>query len=566
MPLLPPLFAIILALSAASFAQPAEPKTAPSALLKTLAAELDRNFTSLKEKGDPPPYFLSYTVTELETQAVAASQGALDSDDRNLNRFLDVSLRVGTPQLDNYHMLRGSPPRFASGAGVPLNDATEALNRRLWLETDRVYRSAVERLIKVKSSQKTEAEQEDKSGDFSPAPPETASELPAKLKFDRAVWAEKARKWSALLGSKAGVLRAQVAVVVQREVRYFVNSEGTKIEHGGLRARILISARGKATDGMELTASDSFESSDPARMPADKTVLAAVEKVQRDLTGLLRAPLVDPFVGPAILSGRAAGVFFHEIFGHRIEGHRQKEDTEGQTFAKKIDTPVLPEFLSVTFDPTAKTYGTTDLNGFYRFDDEGVRAQKVPLVEKGVLKTFLLSRSPVRGINASNGHGRKQAGAEVVARQSNLIVESTQKVPFKRLREMLLEELKKRSKPYGLYFEQVTGGFTTTGRSGLQAFTVIPLVVYRIWADGRPDELVRGADIVGTPLSSFTKITATSDIAGIFNGYCGAESGSVPVSAVSPALLVSEIEVQKKPRASDSPPFLTRPVETSEVR
>ncbi|HMD49246.1 MAG TPA: hypothetical protein VKG79_09120, partial [Bryobacteraceae bacterium] len=140
-----------------------------------------------------------------------------------------------------------------------------------------------------------------------------------------------------------------------------------------------------------------------------------------------------------------------------------------------------------------------------------------------------------------------------------LIVESKKKVSDRALRQMLIAEIKRQNKPYGLYFEQVTGGYTTTQRRGLQAFTVIPLIVYRVYPDGRPDELVRGVDIVGTPLASFAKILATSDQLSVFNGYCGAESGQVPVSAVSPALLVSEIEIQKKDHSVDRPPLLDRP-------
>jgi predicted Zn-dependent protease len=183
----------------------------------------------------------------------------------------------------------------------------------------------------------------------------------------------------------------------------------------------------------------------------------------------------------------------------------------------------------------------------------------VRAVENGILKTFLMSRSPIQGFNHSNGHGRRQTGAEIVSRQSNLIVESSKQVPESKLRELLIAEVKRQNKPYGLYFQNITGGYTTTGRGGLQAFKVMPLVVYRVYPDGRPDELVRGADMVGTPLSSFAKILATSDRQEVFNGYCGAESGSVPVSAVSPALLVSEIEIEKKQKSQDRPPLLAPP-------
>ena len=297
----------------------------------------------------------------------------------------------------------------------------------------------------------------------------------------------------------------------ERTATTYVTTEGTRLEHGRLFARLMITARGKASDGMDLSTMESFEADDPAKLPKDAQILAAVEKAGANSAGLLKAQPADPFVGPAILSGRAAGVFFHEIFGHRIEGHRQKDESEGQTFTKSVGKPVLPEFLSVIFDPTRTDFQGTALNGSYSYDDEGVKAQPVTVVENGILKTFLMSRSPIDGFPHSNGHGRRSPGNEIVSRQSNLFVESSKKVSDAELRKMLIEEVKRQNKPYGLYFDQVTSGYTTTARRGLQAFTVVPLMVYRVYPDGRPDELIRGVDIVGTPLASFAKILATSD-------------------------------------------------------
>src|SRR5205085_7034424 len=207
-----------------------------------------------------------------------------------------------------------------------------------------------------------------------------------------------------------------------------------------------------------------FEAVEASSLPDEKVLLAAIDRVANDVSRLLRAPETEPFVGPAIFSGRAAGVFFHEIFGHRVEGHRQKDESEGQTFTKSVNTKVLPDFLSVVFDPTRRKIGGVDLNGWYEYDDEGVPGRRVTAVDKGVLKTFLMSRSPIKGFAESNGHGRRQPGLEVVSRQSNLLVESTNAVSDAKLRQMLLDEVKKQNKPYGLYFRDITGGFTTTQR------------------------------------------------------------------------------------------------------
>jgi predicted Zn-dependent protease len=546
-----PLLVVSLPLAAAS----------PPALLDILNDELQRNFSVLKQKADPPPYYMAYTVTEEETQIVSASLGTLTSNHTTHLRYLDVTIRVGNSKLDNYHVVNGQRSRFTSGSVIPLDNVPDAIRQKVWLETDRTYRLAARRLIEIKSNAQSKLKQEDDSDDFSIEPPSVHEEPPPRPHFPDEQWTGLLRKWSAELSNTSGVLNSNIVLAVERETKYLVSTEGTRLLHGRTFTNISIAARGKASDGMDLGAMQDFQSTDLDRLPSPEAIEAAVKRVGTDLAGLLRAPTVEPFIGPAILSGRAAGVFFHEIFGHRVEGHRQKDEAEGQTFTKAIGTAVLPDFLSVVFDPTRKTIESTDLNGTYSYDDEGIKAGPVTVVDNGILRTFLMSRSPIHGFDHSNGHGRRQPGAEVVSRQSNLIVESKKTVPEKRLREMLVAEIKRQHKPYGLYFEQVTGGYTLTQRRGLQAYTVIPLIVYRVYADGHPDELVRGADIVGTPLSSFAKILVTSDKLEVFNGYCGAESGQVPVSAVSPALLVSEIEIQKKDHSLDRPPLLSAPTE-----
>jgi predicted Zn-dependent protease len=535
----------------------------PSALLDAMSQELNRNFGVLKEKADTPPYFMSYEVTEVEYRSFTGTLGTVEPLSGSKNRALDVSVRVGSPKMDNYHRVRGtggaSQEQFTSGALLTFEDSVDSIKRRLWIETDRAYRAAAKRLIRIKTNSQVRVAEADDSDDFSTEPPSAAEQKPVELKFDEAAWRERVRRLSARFQNYPSVLTSHVTVDAQRDTRYFVNTEGSRIRHGRGFARVAISASARASDGTDLGTFETFEAVDADGLPNDQTLMAAIDRVALDLTNLLKAPEAEPFVGPAIFSGRAAGVFFHEIFGHRVEGHRQKDESEGQTFTKSVGSKVLPDFLTVVFDPTRRKVGTVDLNGWYDYDDEGVKARPVTAVENGVLKTFLMSRSPIAGFDHSNGHGRRQPGYEVVSRQSNLIVESSRAVPEATLRKLLLDEVKRQNKPYGLYFRDITGGFTTTQRAGLQAFKVIPVIVYRVYADGRPDELVRGADIVGTPLASFSKILATGDQMEVFNGYCGAESGSVPVSAVSPSILVSEIEIEKKAKSNNRPPLLPEP-------
>jgi predicted Zn-dependent protease len=557
-------FLVTLAI-ALPWALPLAAAPAPS-LLDILGDELQRNFTILKQKADPPPYYMDYTVTDDETQSVAAMLGSITSQSKRRFRYLDITLRVGEAQLDNYHQVNGQRGRFTPGDVLPLDDVPDAIRRRVWLDTDRTYKLASRRLIEIKSNQETKVKEADGSADFSSEPPAVYQEPPPPLAPIDAEWVKRVRQLSADVAKSPDVLSSGVNLSVQRLSKYMVSTEGSRLLHGRDFAGISIAARGKATDGMDLLALEDFQAADLSHLPSPAVIEAAANLVGENLSKLVQAPAVEPFVGPAILSGRAAAVFFHEIFGHRIEGHRQKDEAEGQTFTKAVGTSVLPSFLSVLFDPTRKSLDGVDLNGYYTYDDEGVKARPVTVVDQGILKTFLTSRSPIQGVAHSNGHGRRQPGLEVVSRQSNLIVQSTKQVSEKVLRDMLIAEIKRQNKPYGLLFDEVTGGYTTTQRRGLQAFTVIPLMVYRVYPDGRPDELVRGVDIVGTPLASFSKILATSDSPQVFNGYCGAESGQVPVSASSPALLVSEIEIQKKQHSQDRPPFLGRPVDLGTSR
>ena len=533
---------------------------AQSPLVKILADELDRNFSVLKQKGDPAPYFMGYAVTDIEADQLVASQGSLQSQNHSHQRLLDVTVRAGSPKFDNYHRVGSNrPPRFDAATPIALDDNPVSIRQTVWLASDHTYRNVANWLIQLKGDEKLRSQSSDTSDDFSAEQPQVSFTSPPPLKFNAGEWAARLRKISAEFAKYPGALNSELMLETERVSKTLVTTEGTRLEHGRLFTRMIIVARGKAADGMDLSTMETFESDDPAKLPKDAQIRAAVERTGANLTNLLHAPPSDPYVGPAILSGRAAGVFFHEIFGHRVEGHRQKDESEGQTFTKSVNQPVLPEFLSVVFDPTRADFQGTVLNGSYSYDDEGVKARPVPLVEKGILKTFLMSRAPIDGFPQSNGHGRRSPGNEIVSRQSNLFVESSKQVSDAELRSMLIAEVKRQNKSYGLFFDQVTGGYTTTARRGLQAFTVIPLVVYRVYADGRPDELIRGADIVGTPLASFSKIMATSNRMEVFNGICGAESGDVPVSAIAPAMLVSEIEIQRKERSQDLPPYLSRP-------
>lgn len=539
-----------------------------SILLKAMHSELDRSMAKLKTAGAAPLYFLSYSVYDTRTLNISSDYGAVGSTgDIDHYRHLDIDLRVGDKHLDNTHKLRGAAmmlsftnPYPANATMLPLIDDQPAIRNALWLRTDAAFKSAQEKYGKVVANKDVLAQEDDTSDDFSDAPSHISLTTATDFSINRAAWEARLRRLSALYKQYPAVQDSNLHFTAQQTKRYYVSSEGTEIEDVHPEYRIFATVSTVADDGMKIWLYDGFEGPSVTDIPNDSSLEAMIRKLCQDLTALRQAPKAEPYVGPAILRNKAAGVFFHETFGHRVEGQRQKDEDEGRTFAKKINEQVMPAFISVVDDPTRKKFANKSLNGYYLYDDEGVAAQKVVLVDKGVLRNFLMSRSPIKSAAKSNGHGRCAPGHAPVGRQGNLIVDSSKRVPYTKLRAMLIEEIKKEGKPYGLIFDQIAGGFTMTQSFLPQSFKLLPLRVWRVYADGKPDELLRGVDIVGTPLESLSKIQCAGDDDDTFNGTCGAESGYVPVSATAPSLLVEAIEVELQKKAQDKPPLLPAPL------
>jgi predicted Zn-dependent protease len=561
------IFAVLsLALPVAARAQqPATP-----VLLDAMTTELHRAFTSLGKPAPSqpqssatdsqqlPPYFLSYSVSDASFVSIRAQYGALAESSTSRARVADVQVRVGDPKLDNTHGTHRASA--VNSLQLPLGDDREALAHSLWLATNTGYGNALDSYLRVKTEAQVRAKEEDTSPDFSQQSPQThIGAVAPPIVIDRAAWEQRVRELSKIFRDYPDVYQNMVILTVQNETDYFASSEGSQIVAPHMLARLVAVAVTRANDGMDLFREQTFEAETVDGFPKQADLEAAMRDLGKSLEALRKAPVTEPFDGPAILSGRAAAVFFHEVLGHRLEGQRQRGDEEGQTFTKDIGKEILPDFLSVADDPTLTTFGKTWLSGSYQYDDEGQKAARVDLIQDGVLKTFLMSRLPIASFSSSNGHGRAEVGHIPTGRQGNLIVTSTKSVSEAELRKELIEETKKQGKPYGLYFEDISSGFAVTQRSTPQAFEVIPLVVWRVYVDGRPDELVRGVSIVGTPLAAMKRILATGDKSEVFNGECGAESGTIPVSAVAPAMLVSEMETQRQPQGTARPPILPIP-------
>ena len=535
--------------------------SARSPILSAMAEENKRWMNVLRHRRNARAYYLAYQMFDQRSAHIRAEGGALIATTDDRERFLDVEVRVGTPQLDNRHPLTDernavlNQPLPRRGR-APFGTDRVALQNQLWLETDRRYREAAQQLTWVHSDKKVIA-RGDTPPDFVHEKAEVFVQPIATLRYDKDAWVRRLKRCSkrALRGKAT---RGACNVHFALHTVYFVNSEGSQLQLSWPSARLEVSVGVKTPDGQPLSRSaDRFVRS-PADLPSNDEIDELIREVTDSLSKLHDSPVVDPYVGPAILKGRAAGVFFHEVFGHRVEGHRQKGEISGQTFSSKVGEKIMPEWLSVYDDPTLRSMNGIALNGFYRFDDEGVRAQRAMLIDSGVMRGFVLGRNPIKGFGNSNGHGRKEPGYVSVSRQGNLVIEAKRTVPDDELEALLIAEVKRQNKPFGMIFTDISGGFTNTTKFAPQAFKVNPVLAYRLYPNGKK-ELVRGVDIVGTPLTALGSVIAAGRKMETFNGMCGAESGWVPVSASAPSLLLKQLEIERGFKAVDRPPVLPPP-------
>lgn len=536
--------------------------------LDALQAEMKRTMAAWEDQEDAP-YFLGYRLSDAWRADIRAEQGALARSEEDRRCLLDVEVRVGSHALDNTHPVRDEwwvNKSRHEALRLPCDGDEPALRHEIWRKTDEEIRAAQKTILKVRANRAVKVEETDRSPDFSHEPPQRFMGERASMAFDRSAWEPVVTELSALLLADPTVEEAEVQLDALVRTQFQITSEGTRIRQPRTWVRIAMEIGSTADDGMDLDLYRWKDVPRPDELPDREELERWTEALLRDHAALREAPRGEPYSGPLILRGAAAGVFIHEVLGHRAEGHRQKDEEEGQTFRDQVGKKVTHETITIFDDPRLETYAGEFLNGHYLFDDEGQPAQRATIIENGVFKGFLMSRSPIEGFEHSNGHGRAQDGKLPVARMGNTIVETSSPLPYDELRTRLLAALEEQGRDWGLVVDEIGGGFTTTGRTFPNSFNVRVETAWRIYADGRPDEMVRGIDLVGTPLVAIGSIAAAGDDPDVFNGFCGAESGSVPNSAISPSLLLLRMEVQRKEKDQDRPPLLPRPGTEDEGR
>lgn len=518
-----------------------------------------RAFKTLK-KQNPPVYYMAYTFTEGASYGISVEDGGVSQQWENQVNYVDVQARAGSATMDNTRKLKNAKDDYSVvGGRVPaLTGNGSAFTAAVWRLTQRAAEHAQQAYGRVQADVQAASQRMDDSPDFVFPPVSSYCRTVDSVDIDWQKVEDLLVKASRRVQGNATVLTNNFDFSGKIVHRYFVDSQGTRLKTPAAEFRLTYSLAGKTADGLEISRMNGYDMLDMSGLPSEEKLLADVAQSLRELEALSRAPLAEPITAPAILKSRAMGVFVHEVLGHRMEGHRQKEDSFGRTFTSKLGQQVTAPFISVVDDATLESFAGVPLRGFYEYDDEGVKAQPVVMIENGVLKNFLMSSSPIKGFAASNGHGRRARDKRAVARMGNTRVIASETVPYEQLEKMLLEEIKRQGKPYGFIIDDLSGGFTMTDTGSPQVFKLEPKLVYRVYPDGRK-EVLRGADLVGTPLVSFSQILAAADDDGVFNGNCGAESGWVPVSAVAPSILFKTLEIENTAKSAVKPPVLPPP-------
>lgn len=529
-------------------------------VLQAMKQEIERNQQNLRLEGYDPPYFIAYTVRDVERYYISGRSGAIIQLSSSQLRYVGVDVRVGDYSLDSSEdeeALYFSTKYVPNNLG-PIDRSIEALRRVLWLLTDYKYKAALVSYLKVKGKLVHEPK-ERATGSMTREEPLVLIEKKGPVGFDVKSWQGPVRRLSAIFLDYPEIFDSYVEVSGLRITKYIVTTEGTSVKTIDEYFMVLAAALTRADDGQLLEDAVYYYGRAAEDLPQVNKLEGEIREMARRLCELRKAPVLDPATVPVLMSAEATGVFFHETVGHRLEGQRLEDKEEGRTFKGHMGKKILPDFISIYDDPTLQSWDGVPLNGSYRVDDEGVLARRATLVENGVLVGLLLSRRPVEGFERSNGHGRSDGFQRPVGRMGVLVVEGKSPVSPERLREMLIEEVRRQGKPYGLIIERIAGGSTNTMTFGYQAFKGIPRIAYKVDPETGEMTLVRGVEVVGTPLSAINRVVATSTRYGVFNGYCGAESGSVPVSTVAPEALFAEIELQRSEEARERPPILPAP-------
>lgn len=529
-------------------------------ILQAMRDEVARS-REIKLETLDTPYFIEAQVEDLETFSATASLGALIRSGKSRARLPRVQIRVGDPSFDNtnYFQFGGDSDR------LPVENAYPVMRRYLWLALDQSYKSALAAIARKRAALKnvTSAEQ---LADFAKAEPLRLIEDLKPMAFAENAWVERAKAMSVVLAKYSELRMSAVEMEAIRNTHYLVNSEGTEIRIP--ENLLFLRARGfsQAPDGMILRDAVVFHAHDPKDLAAETEISRELARFGENLTALAKAPRGEAYTGPVMFEGNAAGQLFAQVLGKSfvlvrrpvMDPGRQTQFPTGE-LEGRVGSRILPEWMDVIDDPTQTEWRGRSLFGSYKVDSEGIRPLPLTLVEKGVLKGYLLTRQPQRGYSGSNGRARLPgAFGHDQASFGNLFIKARETSPD--LKKKLVETIVARGKPYGLLIRKLdfpsSGSIEelrrtlSPGQSGRPM--PLPILVYKVLPDGS-EELVRGLRFRSLNARSLKDIMAASDETSVFEFLDSAAplalmgSGGIiaEASVIAPSVLIDDLELDR---------------------
>lgn len=568
-------------------------------IIRAMKDELDRSMKSLKIENMESPYYLEYSIWDYREWSIEGSFGTLTQSDEDHQRILKVGVRVGSYQLDNSGFI-DQDSIYASVLGrhdsVVIEDDYNALRRDIWLATDDAYKDALEQLAGKKAYIKNQVQTEEVP-DFSK---ETSVQEIAPLrtlKVDVSKWEQLVKDLSVIFRQFPAIYESQVKMHISLLHKYFVNSEGTVFRQPQTLVVLVANASTQAADGMKLKHYIPFYATSLEGLPGEKKLAAGIHKMAEELTALTTAPVLDEYIGPVLFTGQASAELFTQVLAPHLAGGRpplsnmpqMSQMISASKLEQRINRKVLPRSITIIDDPTRTEYNGSPLIGSYAIDDQGVISRPVKLVEKGILKTLLMSRRPSKKILQSNGHGRGSLMAAPGTQMGNLLISTENGKTYQQLKQELMQMCKDQSIKSGLIVKTVddpslTGAdeeelaFYMSQGSQSESPLTPPVMLYRVNTKDGKEELVRGITFSELTLSDLKYIAAVGSdsyvlhrfvspggnlMRGIFMYYAsrGQSSMGVPVSIAAPSVLFDELEFKKSGGTRKKPPLIPRPLE-----
>jgi hypothetical protein len=575
-----PCIGILLSFGAIALAQPPPDK---DIVLKAMKDEMDRT-KQLRIIGDPP-YFVEYTLDDNDLYTVSASYGALMHDNNTHFRHPRVRIRVGDPKLDNSNHIasdfyRGT--RYDSSQ-MALEDNYDSLRLGFWLSTDRMYKQALEALARKRASLKNINVSGDLL-DFSPAPVVSLFPPIQPKPVNADMWRSRVREVSSLFGNYPQILNSDASVSITQSTSYLVNNEGTEFRIPDDLATFQMRATGLAPDGMVVRDYEQFLGIEASSLPDTAAMKAAAARVAENIDLLAKATVIDSYSGPMLFEGMAGPQLMAQLLARNLVITRKPVsdpdrpiNMPAQELEGRIGSRIMPDWMDVVDDPTQKEWRGKLLAGSYIVDGEGVVPKPLPLVEKGVLKTYYASRQPLVGVKESNGHARLPGNlGNNVPLAGNVFIRSSQPVSAADLKKKFLDMLKQRNLAFGIIVRKLdfpsTASIDELRRfAGSQQTRPVsrPILVYKVTPDGK-EELLRGVRFRNLSARSMKDIQAASDDSFVFQylenqgpfAHMDAGGYVAPTSVIGPSLLVDDVELEKIPGELPKPPLVPPPALT----